>query len=769
MLEDGLLSFAKNKKELNDAFEKVNQELGKEGIEPLDKKEFLALISDLKMKDDKDITLKGIREKIAENINDYLAKDLYYGVYSDLFYTSVNEYCKKCIKNLRPELNKIKEHIKYIIDKIIFEEEKEGIELDPSYDRKTASKIKLIPVGDSKEELRKMKKDGFDFQSTNALEQLKRLKEKYGIDSGYKKETNEGYYEIIEKDKNNEKYSNLMFGIDEDGQIIDKTKDYVMVFWPKYNAGHDPREIGDTKGGKMKKINQFEGLLDSKPKNVILVKLNGEWKTFGGTNKDKLEEDSRYEALIEMYGKENLKLTENKDLDKTKKNLNDEPRYELGSARPLSVSQRRNGEVSADNRYTEETRKILEKLGKLATAVANHFGWDPRVVFEDFVKDLRIINKPSVLAELDPSNPIDVMTRDLMSHYIGNEEDFNVFQNQALAQIMNMSEERAVQTLASILGRGQIGTSARTRQALGNRGARKLGYNDSQSQEIGRVYEQLKEKYGYDFDDLVYGQDGFMQTKYPDGFPDFYGDVIFSEKYWNEFEKWLKEEKGIELKHEEETEFWDSIRKPIKDMDPLQEYLKETKQEPIFEFDNGDPLFVEFENGKLYAGVLTNTGVMHDYEMDYDFDLSIENNLSEFYNQIIQENPDLLGEIKEEPKQNELSIAILNKAAEILGRNKYLKINDKDEEQGVIRLVQTDELIEMARPSMKEVIEDLIYTVEFYPEEDYVHGAIYSHLNMDTQSIYEDELFDVDEVEMFLEPISEEELVDNAKNNNTWE
>ena len=44
-----------------------------------------------------------------------------------------------------------------------------------------------------------------------------------------------------------------------------------------------------------------------------------------------------------------------------------------------------------------------------------------------------------------------------------------------------------------------------------------------------------------------------MKSCYPNGFPDFAGDVIYSEKYWNEFEKWLKDTKGIEL-HEELTE-----------------------------------------------------------------------------------------------------------------------------------------------------------------------------------------------------------------------
>jgi len=70
---------------------------------------------------------------------------------------------------------------------------------------------------------------------------------------------------------------------------------------------------------------------------------------------------------------------------------------------------------------------------------------------------------------------------------------------------------------------------------------------ESQSQEIGDYYKKFSKQYGVDLDELVYGDDGFMKSCYPDGFPDFNGDVIYSEKYWAEFEKWLKETKGIVL------------------------------------------------------------------------------------------------------------------------------------------------------------------------------------------------------------------------------
>lgn len=69
---------------------------------------------------------------------------------------------------------------------------------------------------------------------------------------------------------------------------------------------------------------------------------------------------------------------------------------------------------------------------------------------------------------------------------------------------------------------------------------------ESQSQEISNTYKELSKKYKVNFEELVYGKNGFMETKYPEGFPDFYGDVIYSEKYWQELVEWAKT-KDIDL------------------------------------------------------------------------------------------------------------------------------------------------------------------------------------------------------------------------------
>lgn len=71
---------------------------------------------------------------------------------------------------------------------------------------------------------------------------------------------------------------------------------------------------------------------------------------------------------------------------------------------------------------------------------------------------------------------------------------------------------------------------------------------ESQAQEIGDAYARLSKRYNTDLEDLVYGADGFMATNYPDGFPDFHGDVIYSEKYWKELTDWAKENRGIDLR-----------------------------------------------------------------------------------------------------------------------------------------------------------------------------------------------------------------------------
>lgn len=59
----------------------------------------------------------------------------------------------------------------------------------------------------------------------------------------------------------------------------------------------------------------------------------------------------------------------------------------------------------------------------------------------------------------------------------------------------------------------------------------KEALTESQAQEISREYKILNRMYGVDIEELVYGKDGFMQSRYPEGFKDFAGDIIYNKKY----------------------------------------------------------------------------------------------------------------------------------------------------------------------------------------------------------------------------------------------
>lgn len=65
-------------------------------------------------------------------------------------------------------------------------------------------------------------------------------------------------------------------------------------------------------------------------------------------------------------------------------------------------------------------------------------------------------------------------------------------------------------------------------------------------------------------------------------------------------------------------------------------------KERMFQFDNGEYLYIDYADGKLFAGSATNTGIFHDYEIDYDFDASLDDNLEKLYEVIIEAHPEYL-------------------------------------------------------------------------------------------------------------------------------
>lgn len=145
---------------------------------------------------------------------------------------------------------------------------------------------------------------------------------------------------------------------------------------------------------------------------------------------------------------------------------------------------------------------------------------------------------------------------------------------------------------------------------------------DSQAQEIGEEYRRLSEKYGVDMDELVYGRDGFMNSCYPHNtdyvyFPDFNGDVIFSEKHWNELVDWAKKNKGINLEAKKEGNFWDSDSKKLSDKivlildTDLSTASATTPQGCAYKWDGNEPL--EKFARRCYNGDWKNGELVRDF------------------------------------------------------------------------------------------------------------------------------------------------------------
>lgn len=111
---------------------------------------------------------------------------------------------------------------------------------------------------------------------------------------------------------------------------------------------------------------------------------------------------------------------------------------------------------------------------------------------------------------------------------------------------------------------------------------------ESQSQEIGQAYKRLSDRYGIDFDELVYGRDGFMNSLYPRNpnyvyFPDFDGDVIYSEKHWNELVDWALKNKNVRLQRWGEVDdadtYGDELIKDFEQRHPWNDDIDENLQE----------------------------------------------------------------------------------------------------------------------------------------------------------------------------------------------
>ena len=125
-----------------------------------------------------------------------------------------------------------------------------------------------------------------------------------------------------------------------------------------------------------------------------------------------------------------------------------------------------------------------------------------------------------------------------------------------------------------------------------------------------------------------------------------------------------KEEKFEEIKVDTPV-FEDEL---VVEEEPISEPPKnplESLKSNILTFPSGDYLYVGFDNGILYAGSMTNTGILRQYEFEYEFDDSVDKNIQDVYEYVLEKNPHYAIEKKTENKPN----AIYQKYLE--AQNKY--------------------------------------------------------------------------------------------------
>ena len=95
--------------------------------------------------------------------------------------------------------------------------------------------------------------------------------------------------------------------------------------------------------------------------------------------------------------------------------------------------------------------------------------------------------------------------------------------------------------------------------------------------------------------------------------------------------------------------------------EPIIEKKVETPKNPLDElksnillFPSGDYLYLGFDNGIIYAGAATNTGILRQYEFEYEFDISIDANVQDIYDYVLEKHPEYAIEQNAKPKYNSL-------------------------------------------------------------------------------------------------------------------
>lgn len=165
--------------------------------------------------------------------------------------------------------------------------------------------------------------------------------------------------------------------------------------------------------------------------------------------------------------------------------------------------------------------------------------------------------------------------------------------------------------------------------------------------ELIRVYEYLKDKGETDIKDYEVAYQEAIEKIYPEN---LWWEVIDLNIFWDLFENQNPRATIDNIISSVKPEFKKEVIDTVVTEDVEEENPLKDIRSNIMEFPNGEYVYVEYADGKLYAGSATNTGIIHEYEMDYDKDFDVDKNLQDFFDKIVEENPEL-GEPLEESKK----------------------------------------------------------------------------------------------------------------------
>ena len=120
-----------------------------------------------------------------------------------------------------------------------------------------------------------------------------------------------------------------------------------------------------------------------------------------------------------------------------------------------------------------------------------------------------------------------------------------------------------------------------------------------------------------------------------------------------------------------------SMFEEMEDMFTTKNPLENLKSN-IITFPSGDYLHIGYDNGIIYAGAMTNTGILRQYEFEYEHDLSVDKNIQDIYEYILEKEPKYASkppamnidiETGEVLEQYEFDIEIAAKLYEIFGND----------------------------------------------------------------------------------------------------